>query len=263
MNIKIVVKVMNFHALLRVEAARKKAKKYFWLEQEISGMIDMILNNRNFILDKHTLRPDPSKPALNIYIGSDYGFCGRVNSQVNDLLLVDNDSEKIIIGKKLSRSCPNVLLNIKREMFDTNYSVVEEQLESSIQGLRHSAINIIYNHYQNVSNISLCKKQIFPASFAKKGGSGYTEDFVVEDKVDKLLTNLVLFYINCEVKIAAINSFASENIMRQNATSESMKKIDEWQEEERRLIRKEQKQKNIKKVLDSYIKKRNFGGTDQ
>lgn len=263
MNIKIIVKVMNFHALLHVEAARKKAKKYFWLEQEISGMIDLILNNRNFILDKQTLRVDPTKPALNIYIGSDYGFCGSINSQVNDLLMADNDSEKIVIGKKLYSTCPNTLLCIKREMFDTNYSAVEELLERSIQEMRHSSINIIYNHYHNVCNISLYKKQIFPASFKKTSGREYTEDFVVEDKVDKLLTSLVLFYLNCEVKIAAVNSFASENIMRQNATSESLKKIDEWQVEEQRLIRKEEKQKTLKKVLDSFIKKKSFGGKGQ
>ena len=83
MNIKLVVKAMNFHALLHVESARKKAKKYFYLEQEVSGLIEMIVNNRNFILDKHLLKVKPSKPALNIYIGSDLGFCGSINAQVD------------------------------------------------------------------------------------------------------------------------------------------------------------------------------------
>ncbi len=260
MNIKLIVKAMNFHALLHVEAARKKAQKYFRMEQEISEMIDMIINNRNFILDKHTLKVNPSKPALNIYIGSDYGFCGGINSQVNGLMLEDDASEKIVIGKKLSTTRPKVLLRMTREVFDTDYSGVEEQLEHSLLKLRHSAINVIYNHYHNACDIRLCKKPIFPISLEKQRELEYTEDFVVEGKVDELLISLVLSYVNYEVKIAAVNSFASENIMRQNATSESLKKIDEWQEEELRELRKLAKQKTFKKLLDSYLKKKGFGG---
>lgn len=52
MNIKLIVKVMNFHSLIRVDNARKKADKYLLLEKEISNMIDMILNNENLIRDK-------------------------------------------------------------------------------------------------------------------------------------------------------------------------------------------------------------------
>jgi F0F1-type ATP synthase gamma subunit len=258
MNIKIIVKVMNFHALLHVETARKKAKKYFSLEQEISEMIDLILNNRNFILDKHTFQVDPAKPALNIYIGSDYGFCGRINFQLNENMLADNKSEKIIIGRKLTNTGSNILLNMKREEFETNYACIEEQLERSIREMRHSAINIIYNHYHNVCNISLREKQIFPSAFDKKRENKYTEDFVVEGKADHLLTNLVLFYLNCEVKIAAINSFASENIMRQSTTTESLKKIEEWQEEEQRMQLKAGKQKVLKQALERYIKKKGY-----
>lgn len=260
MNIKLIVKAMNFHALLHVEAARKKAKKYFCLEQEISAMIDMIVNNRNFILDKHTLQVDSSKPALNIYIGSDLGFCGSVNFQVNNLLLADDDSEKIVIGKKLYSTRPNVLLSMSREAFEADYSSVEVHLKRSLQEQCHSAINVIYNHYNNSSSISLNKKQIFPIPFEKQSGYQYDEDFVVEGRVEELLKSLVLSYLNYEVNIAAINSFASENIMRQNATSESLKKIDEWQEEEMRQFRKLEKQKISKKVLDSYMKKKELGG---
>jgi F0F1-type ATP synthase gamma subunit len=260
LNLKLVVKAMNFHALLHVDAARKKAQKYMRLEQEVGELIDLIINNRNFILDKHTLKVDPSRPALNIYIGSDYGFCGGINYQVNHLLLEDDVSEKIVIGKKISFSRPNVLLHMTREDFDKDYSRVEEQLEHSLKELRHSSINIIYNHFYNTSDIKLRKKQVFPVSLEKKSELEYTEDFVVEGKIDDLLVNLVLAYLNYEVKIAAVNSFASENILRQNTTTESLKKIDEWIEEEQREQRKVKKQKMCKKVLDSYVKMKGFGG---
>ncbi len=251
---------MNFHALLHVDAARKKAQKYMYLEQEIGELIDLIINNRNFILDKHTLKVKPSCPALNIYISSDYGFCGGINYQVNQWLLADDSSEKIIIGKKTSHLCSNVLLRMGREDFNKDYFKIEELLEYSLKKLSHSSINIIYNHFFNTTDIKLRKKQIFPVSLEKKRGLGYTEDFVVEGKIDDLLVNLVLAYLNYEVKIAVVNSFASENILRQNTTTESLKKIDEWIEKEEHEQRKMEKQKMCKKVIDNYVKMKRFGG---
>lgn len=52
MRIRNVVKVMNFHSLLRVDSARRNAEKYFEYEKEITDFADNILNNRNLILDK-------------------------------------------------------------------------------------------------------------------------------------------------------------------------------------------------------------------
>ena len=87
MNIKSIVKVMNFHSLIRVDNAMKKANKYLQLEKEATDIMDMIVNNRNFILDKRLWEVDKSKPTLNIYFGSDYGFCGSINSLLTSSLL--------------------------------------------------------------------------------------------------------------------------------------------------------------------------------
>ena len=46
-NIKNVVKVMNFHSLLRVDKAKKKADKFRELETEIEEFMSIILNNQN------------------------------------------------------------------------------------------------------------------------------------------------------------------------------------------------------------------------
>ena len=83
MNIKAIVKVMNFHALLRVDRAHKEADQYQMLEREVARMVDIIQNNRNFILDRWVLQPKEGAPRLRIYIGSDMGFCGAVNASVN------------------------------------------------------------------------------------------------------------------------------------------------------------------------------------
>lgn len=260
MKIKAVVKVMNFHSLLHINAARKTAEKYFRLENEINKLIDLIVNNRNFILDKHILKVNPRSPVLNIYIGSDFGFCGSVNSKVNERLLADDRAQKIVIGKKLRfKQCKPVLF-MTRDGFEADSTPVEEFLERAIQDLAYSEINIIYNHYYDLSRISMVKKKVFPLSLVQNVDELYTEDFTVEGNVDDLLKSLISSYVTYEVKIAFVYSFASENIARQNATTESLKKIDERIEELALQERKEKKQKSFRKVVESFVKTQGFGG---
>ena len=100
MKIKSVVKVMNFHSLLKVDKARKTAEKYFEYEEGLTDFADNIMNNRNLILDKKVLKLNTKEKPLNIYIGNDLGFCGNFNTNVNKSAKEDLNSEKIIIGKK-------------------------------------------------------------------------------------------------------------------------------------------------------------------
>lgn len=95
---------MNFHALLRVDASRKRAEKLSDMEEELSAMMRLVLNNRNLRLDKRIRLPDPNLPPLRIYLGSDLGFCGGVNATVSSALTQDKDGEKVVVGKKLRRT---------------------------------------------------------------------------------------------------------------------------------------------------------------
>lgn len=265
MKVKTVVKVMNFHALLHIDSARRATEKYIRMESEVAKIIDIIMNNRNFILDKVALRVNEEAPPLNIYIGSDRSFCGGLNTQVTSRMLEDYDGEKITVGRKIltaSENVPDVLLALSREEFDADFAQVEEILKNSIFYGKHSSINVIYNHYYHTGRIALRKRTIFPVPLAS-APDGYTEDFVVDGDVDLLLRNLVSTYAGYEVKIASINSFAAENIMRQNATTESLKKIDEIMQEREKEERKAKKQKAFEKVLDSYMKKSVYGGNKE
>ncbi len=100
MKIKNVVKVMNFHSLLKVDKSRRTAEKYFSYEDGLTELTRNILNNRNLLLDKKVLKLDSKKPPLNIYIANDMGFCGNYNSNVNRKIMEEN-ADKIIIGKKI------------------------------------------------------------------------------------------------------------------------------------------------------------------
>jgi F0F1-type ATP synthase gamma subunit len=260
MKIKNIVKVMNFHALLHIDAARRMTEKYIRMESEVQKIIDIIVNNRNFILDKITLDPSESAPQLNIYIGSDYSFCGGLNKLVLNAMLHDTDADKITVGRKMKvASVPGLKLAMTKEEFDENYAEVESLLEDSVFYLRHSSINVIYNHYYNAGRIALRRRKVFPIPLAADP-EGYTEDFVVEGDVDSLLRRLTSTYASYEVKIASINSFAAENIMRQEATTESLKKIEEIEEEELRVQRKEDRLKSFAKAQDGYVRKMSYGG---
>lgn len=256
MGIKNVVKVMNFHSLLRVDSAKRHAEKYMELEREVTHMIDRVVNNRNFHLDQRILIPDEKKPELNIYLGSDFGFCSNYNSQVNELLMADRDSEKILIGRKIRKGQSNVIWQGTKETYEKKIYEIEEILERSLRNREHSRIQIIYNRYNNASDIIIEKKTVYPMALEEKSSKHYGHDFVVEGDIDHVLETMMSLYLSYTLKICTINSSAAENVMRQNVTRESLKKIDEREEESLKVYRKEKKAREFRKVIESFAKMR-------
>lgn len=253
MKIKSVVKVMNFHSLLKVDKARKTAEKYFEYEEGLTDFADNIMNNRNLILDKKVLKLDKNKPPLNIYIGNDLGFCGNFNSNVNKAAKEDLEGEKIVIGKKILNGKKNVLLSLTKEEYLNNTNKIEAIIHDKIVNAEVSEINLIYNHYYNISRIELVKKKILPLDNAIEK-KGHKEDFVIEGDINKILLNIIVLYLTYEIRIATENSYASENVARQMLTKESLKKIDEIEEENVRTERKARNAKSFKKVIENFIK---------
>lgn len=259
MKIKSVVKVMNFHALLRVDKARKKAEKYRDLETQLTLMMSAILNNKNFILDKKISMPSEKKPALIFYIGSDLGFCGSINSSVLKKIKT-NDAKKVIIGKKVNRRDDDALLSFNRDEYDENRNEIIEILKDAVLNLNYSSITLVYNHYYNVSHIEMVEKQIYPLELDFAKNQTASNDYVIESEDGRLLEQMIVQYLEYEIRIAWLNSFASENVLRQSSTQDSLKKIDEIEEEEVKVERKIKKNKSFKKVLDSYINQKGIGG---
>lgn len=261
MKIESVVKVMNFHSLLRVDSSKKNAEKYFEYEKELNNFADNILNNRNLILDKKMLKFDSNAKPLNIYIGNDLGFCGNFNSNINESIKQDKNCDKIIIGKKVMKNEKDVILAMTKEEYKDNVKKIEDILFDSIKNLKHSQINIVYNHYYNISRIELVRKKLLPIENQENSlKNKYKEDFVIEGDINKILINIMVLYLSYEIRVAQENSYASENIMRQMITKESLKKIKEIREEKVRIERKVRKNKNFKKVIENFIKLRNKDG---
>ena len=94
MEIKKVVKVMNFQSLLRINDAIEKADQYQNVGDEVTELIKSIVYNKNLMLDHKVIEPDKTKPKLNIYIANDYGFCGNFNAAIRNQIKQDKDDYK-------------------------------------------------------------------------------------------------------------------------------------------------------------------------
>lgn len=261
MNVKAVVKVMNFHALLRVEASSKRALMYQTMEEELAAMMQIIQSNRNLRLDKCIKLPDPGLPVLRIYLGSDLGFCGSVNTYVSTTLQKDTRTEKIVIGRKLRRPA-EVSLFLTQEDFAENFEEVRAYLEKAVHECCWSAVEIVYNHYYNLTTVKQEVKRIYPLTEQTETTTYANEwdDFEISGDAQKLLEKMIISCMAYEVRIAAASAYASENLMRQNATSESLKKLDEMEAEALRVQRKEKNQNSFRKTIDSFVKQKSLRG---
>lgn len=253
-DIKNIVKVMNFHSLVRVDKAKREAKKYFGVEEELHKLLYKITNNNNLKLDKKILLENEDGIILNIYIGNDLGFCGDFNYKLQRSIKEDKDAFKVIIGKKIfdKDNNPKVLLQIEKKEFFNEYYKIDKLINENIYGKKIKEINVVYNHYYNVNTIKFEKRKLFPIDINTYDDVDLNIDFVIETDVNELLSNLLSLTICYQIKIFESNSFASENVMRERVTSESIDKIEKLEEEQRVHNLKVKKSENFKRQINNY-----------
>lgn len=252
MRIKNVVKVMNFHSLLRVDKSKKQAESYRNVGEEITKIIKTIVYNKNLVLDKKIITPDPKMEKLNIYIANDYGFCGDFNSQISRQIKKDKDDYKIIIGKKIVYNDEKTILKIDKDNFYTEFSKIENAIESAIRNLTYSEINLYYNHYNSSTSFEFRKLTLFPIEF--DGEYDCKNDFVIETDITSMIYSLLTFYILYQLRMCECISRAAENVIRNQITSQALDKIEEIEIEQENKIRKEKKDKLIKKTVENFKK---------
>lgn len=252
MKIKNVVKVMNFQSLLKVDKARRQAEKYQNVGKEITDILEKIMYNKNLILDKKIMFPDTNLPMLNIYIANDYGFCGNFNSSINKELKKDADNYKVIVGKKITYNDDKVILKIEKDEFYKRFQDVERLIDKTILEGKYSKVNVFYNHYYSSTSFEFVKIQLFPIEFKGKYYEG--EDFVAETDLNKVLSSLATFYICYQLKMCESISYAAENLLRSQITSDALEKIEEKETEEKIRKFKEKKDKSIRKSVENFKK---------
>ena len=250
MELKKVVKVMNFQTLLKINDAIKKAEQYQNVGDEITKILTSIVYNKNLMLDDKVIDPDPNKPKLNIYIANDYGFCGNFNSSIRHQIKDDINDYKIIIGKKISYEDEKTLLRIHKNDFHKEMPKIEATIDEALQNLEYSAINLYYNHYYSFSKFGFLKLQLFPVEFEGKFYEG--EDYVYETNAAKMIRGLMSFYICYQIKMAEAISEASENVLRNQITNMALDKIDEQELTRLNEERKAKLQVVIRKNVENY-----------
>ena len=252
MRIKNVVKVMNFHSLLRVDKSKKQAESYRNVGEEITKIIKSIVYNKNLVLDKKVITPDPNMQKLNIYIANDYGFCGNFNSQVSRQIRKDRDDYKIIIGSKIVYTDDKTILKIDKDNFYKEFNQIEKTIDSAVRNRSYSEINLYYNHYNSNTSFEFRKLTLFPVEF---GGEYDTKnDFVIETDITSMIQSLLTFYILYELRMCECISRAAENILRSQITSEALETIEEMEIEQINEIRREKKSKLVKKTVENFKK---------
>lgn len=251
-SIKNVVKVMNFHSLLRVDKARKKAEKYLSVGEEITKILTEILYNKNLVLDKQILMPDKTKPILDIYIANDYGYCGDFNSSVRRAIMKNVDNYKIIIGSKIVYKDDKTVLKLEKDLFNQEFIQIRHYIEKSLLDMSYREINIYYNHYYTSTTFEFKKVNVFPLEFKGEYYSGV--DYTAETNLQNMLKSLVAFYICYQLKMCECISEAAENLNRNQITSMALDKIEEKEEEKRNQYLRKRNEEACFKNVENYKK---------
>jgi len=252
MRIKNVVKVMNFHSLLRVEKAKKQAEKYRDVGDEVTDIVRKIMYNKNLILDKKVLTVDESKPILNIYLANDYGFCGDFNASIRRQMKIDEDCYKIVVGSKITLEDEKIILKISKEDFYNRFYEIEESIYKALDNMEYREINLYYNHYNSSSSFSFVGLRLFPIEFDGDYYEGH--DYVAETDPEKMIRSLVGFYICYQIKMCESISLAAENLNRSQITKLALDKIEEIEEEQKNEEIREKNEKLIAKTVENFKK---------
>lgn len=251
-SIKNVVKVMNFHSLLRVDKARKRAEHYLSVGNEITNILSEIMYNKNIVLDKNALIPSPDKPILDIYIANDYGYCGDFNSSVRREISKNVSNDKIIIGKKIVYKDEHTVLKMEKDNFEKDFLSIQHYIEKALLDLSYREINIYYNHYYSSTVFEFKKVKVFPIDFSGEYYEG--TDFVAETDLQKMLKSLVSFYICYQLKMCECISEAAENLNRNQITRNALDRIEEREEEIRNAINRERNELACFRNVENYKK---------
>ena len=248
-NIKPIVQVMNLFSLVRINAAKTRVEEFGMTSSVLTRIISSIMYNDNIVLDKNNVVPDLTKPVLNIYIASDFGFCSTYNQVVSNKIKETKDAYKIIIGKKIVYNDDKTVMKLSKENFYEDLPMIKDFLVKAVNNRDYSQINIFYNHYYNYSRSDFTSLQVFPVEYNEEAKEDV--DFLVETDIVSFINNLIAYYVCYQLEICEVFSWASENVIRNTMTASSLKKIDELESIERVKAIREQREKSLKKNIEN------------
>ena len=147
---------------------------------------------------------------------------------------------------------------LKQQLFARSHIQVDvrEQYELSEQ---YTPENLMNEYYESFL-FELDQKSVVERNMLRSAKYHFENENVLclslEDNiVSKGKKDLLTTYLTYQLKIMRSSGYASENILRQNTTNESLKKIDEKEAELQMEERREKRAEEFAKVIENYQKK--------
>ena len=195
-----VVKVMNFHSLLKVDNAKAKADELMNVSSELTNLIQRIIYNKNLILDKNVLKPDPKSPKLSIYIANDLGFCGNFNAVINEQIIKDKDTYKIIIGKQIRYRDNLTILAIEKKDFYEDFKKIEEIITQAI-------LNLTCGYFQSLKDNRIKAKLAHISRYAIARNNQKIDEMVqwlkANDRIPVLINTDGIWFIGAPTNLSS------------------------------------------------------------
>ncbi len=260
-KVKSSVQVMNFHSLMKIADAINNIERVRDYEAEIMYVIGSVFNNHNLVLDNRIndsfFEKKSSERDVNFYITSDYGLCGAFNSSVIKVFENNHRSYRnYMTGKKGIKKLKgqnDVAISMNDlndiEMFT---EIVDLFFDGEITG-----VNIIYNKFITQEKNEFVIQQVLPFNLDALEAVEHESngpDYVIECSFTKLLKDLLTLYLKDKVVIAHLSALATENAIRQQITTESLKKIDEDIIKYDLVLKKQRRLKKNDELMDMLIK---------
>ncbi len=261
-KVKSSVQVMNFHSLMKIAEAIDNIERVKDYEAEIMHVIANVFNNRNLILDNRInssfFEKTSSERDINFYITSDYGLCGAFNSSV--IKVFENTPRSYrnyMTGKKgikkLTRKEDVALVMDDLGNIELFTEILDLFFDGEITG-----VNIIYNKFITQEKNEFVVQQVLPFNMEALDEIDeqikQSPDYIIECSFTKLLKDLLTLYLKDKVVIAHLSALATENSIRQQITTESLKKIDEDIIKYDLVLKKERRLKKNDELMDMLIK---------
>lgn len=87
------------------------------------------------------------------------------------------------------------MLSMSKDEYFESSGQINKIMFDAIKDKKYKSINLIYNHYYNVSRIERVKRQILPLEKTKNKKDEYNDDFAVEGNINMYIIKYNSFYI--------------------------------------------------------------------
>ena len=234
-NIAQISKAMEMISASKIKKAQTQASNSKPYTERINNMVDRVVRNADTEKFSHPyINGNDSESTLVIAFSPDRGLCGSLNTNIyKKLHELENEKVKIVtIGKKISHYSArlNFELLASYHMGNTlpDYSLVFQLKKIIDEGLENKAfskVNLLYADFVSLFTQQPIIKTLLPFSMSTLGElpDDDNNDSLFEPGQEKLLTELLPYYLEVQLYNALLQAYTSEQAARMMAMQNAKK----------------------------------------